>query len=68
MIHDIKRLDFYTNNSVKCKCGHTVFISNKSGRTICSFCGYYVYKDEKTKFRFKLMEEKKKNEKNNKNV
>ena len=37
----------------KCKCGKTVWIFNKD-RAICSECGYYVYKDKKTEFIYKL--------------
>ena len=51
---DSKRINFYTINSVKCKhCGHSVFLSREK-YTICSWCGYYVFKNKKIEFNFRL--------------
>lgn len=48
----------------KCKCGHTVFIANKSGKAECNYCHNLVFKDEITKFKYimrsKLIEERRK--------
>lgn len=38
-----------------CKCGRRQFIS-KADRTICSWCGNWIYKDEKTKFKYEMRE------------
>ena len=49
-----KRFNAYTRGSVHCKnCGHTMFIANKD-RKICTHCGYWVYKDDKTEFKYKM--------------
>lgn len=52
-----------TNYSVKCECGHSILVTNKYKRTICSWCGKYVYandevkkKYEQQKFIYKLKE------------
>ena len=51
---DKVRLDFYTKNSVKCEhCGHTVFLGRLKYK-ICSWCGYYVFKNKKIEFDFRL--------------
>ena len=42
---------------VKCKCGHSVIFPNKEDRIICGWCGHYVYKNDKAKFKYKLKEE-----------
>jgi len=39
-----------------CDCGHTVYIM-QVGRCLCSNCGHYVYRNEKDKFKYKLLEE-----------
>lgn len=55
---DKVRLDFYTKNSVKCKhCGHTVFLGKLKFK-ICSWCGYYVFKNKKIEFNFRLGDRK----------
>ena len=38
----------------KCKCGHTVYIANKDGRTECSYCHNLVFKDKKTEFEYRM--------------
>lgn len=47
-----------------CKCGHTVYVMNKSGRAECRNCHNLVFKDKKTEFEYimkrKLIEEKRK--------
>ena len=41
---------------VVCKCGHTNYIANKSGRCLCSHCNEWVFKDKKTEFEYRLLE------------
>ena len=41
---------------VVCKCGHTNYIANKSGRCLCSHCNEWVFKDKKTEFEYRLVE------------
>ena len=50
----------------KCKCGHTVFIANKSGRTECRHCHNLVFKDAKTEFEYRMKRELIKERRNNK--
>ena len=52
---DIKKIDFYTKNSIKCKCGHTNFLGSRD-KIICSWCGQYVFKNEKIKFLHRIGE------------
>lgn len=53
---DKKRSDAYSKMNVYCKkCGHTMFIANED-RRICTHCGYWVYKDNKTEFLYKMKE------------
>lgn len=33
--------------SVKCKCGHTMLIKPNSIKEVCTWCGRYVYRDDK---------------------
>ena len=49
MKEDIKR----TENSVKCDCGHTVFMGRQD-KKICSWCGKYVFKDKKEEFKYRM--------------
>lgn len=39
---------------VKCKCGHTMSITNKYKREICSYCGVMNYLDKKDEFKANL--------------
>jgi ribosomal protein S27AE len=39
-----------------CKCGHSVIIANKAGRTICSYCKNLVFRDKETEFKYRLKE------------
>lgn len=49
---DSKRFNEVTKYKVYCKCGHgTVFYPMEhKEKKICSWCGYYVYKDKQTEF------------------
>lgn len=50
-----------TSLLTKCKCSHSVLISYKCDRVLCSYCGHYVYKDKQTEFKYKLKDELKRN-------
>lgn len=52
---DKVKLDFYTKNSVKCRCGHTNFLGSKE-KIICSWCGNYVFKNKKIEFIYRIGE------------
>jgi len=38
----------------KCKCGHTVYIANETGRALCSHCHNWVFKDKATEFKYRM--------------
>ena len=50
--------DAIQNEKIKCKCGHTVFLPAYEPIKICSHCNNYVFKDDRTKFRFMLSKKK----------
>lgn len=52
---DSKRFKYISNYRVKCKCGHTMIMS-KADRTICSYCGNWIYKTPAIKFRYEMKE------------
>lgn len=50
---DFRRLQGYNKASIKCKhCGHTILPTRE--RLICSYCGKWVYRNEKIEFKYKL--------------
>lgn len=40
-----------------CKCGHRVLVPNRYDFVYCDYCFRRVYRDDRTEFKFKLMEE-----------
>lgn len=39
----------------KCKrCGHTVTIIAAKEKNLCDWCGHYVFKDDKTEFKYRM--------------
>ena len=52
---ETKIFDSLTKCRVKCKCGHSVILTNVD-RAICSWCGHYVYKTPQIEFKYKLKE------------
>lgn len=49
-----RRIECLKRNTVKCDCGHSVTITNKHKRVICTWCGNYAYLDPKDKFKNEL--------------
>lgn len=43
-----------TDLTKKCKCGHSIFMPVYLKRTICTHCGYLVFRDSKEEFRYKM--------------
>ena len=37
-----------------CKCSHRVIIPTWADRTLCDWCGKYVYKDKETEFKYMM--------------
>lgn len=56
-LNDIEKLmEEKTENRIACKnCGHTMNISNRKGKRICSHCGYYVFINDKEEFKYRLL-------------
>ena len=52
--HLIKRDDAISEQTFKCKCGHSVFLPAYDPVKICTHCCYYVFRNEKEKFKFML--------------
>lgn len=60
---DSKIFESLSNATVKCKhCGHSKTMPNAE-RTICNWCGYWIYKNDLIEFKYLLKERIKKNEK-----
>ena len=54
LLKDIERGVRITQQSIKCKhCGHSVLFSRRE-KTICSWCGHWVFKDQKEEFKYRL--------------
>jgi hypothetical protein len=51
---DTKRLRMYTDNRVKCKCGHSHFMPVFLSYKICDWCGNIVFRNENEEFKYKL--------------
>lgn len=57
----VKYHEALTEARVKCKhCGHSIVITNKINRVICTWCGNYVFKTDKDEFKFRVKEKIKK--------
>lgn len=39
---------------VKCKCGHSIVMTNNITKTLCTWCNHYVYKNAKEEFKDKM--------------
>ena len=50
----IKLARIYTNNRIKCKCGHSISFLGRNKYKICSWCGRKVYKNSLEEFKDKL--------------
>lgn len=59
------KLEDIQKTSYKCRCGHTVVITNKEGRAICSNCHKWVFKDKRTEFEYRIKENQIKERRNN---
>jgi rRNA maturation endonuclease Nob1 len=52
---DTRRLNDIIKYRVKCECSHSIIMS-KADRTICSYCGRWVYRTPQIKFKYKIKE------------
>ena len=49
-----KRVNALNKNRVYCKCGHSIVITNKYKKVICTWCGHMVFLDKKTEFDYRM--------------
>lgn len=56
-LNDIEKLcEEKTEATVYCKhCGHSMNISKKIGKRICSHCGNYAFVNDKEEFKYRLI-------------
>ena len=59
---DDKWFNERSKSKTTCSCGCRVIIPDKCDRILCRWCHKWVYKDEKTEFRYKVLEGKRKAE------
>lgn len=57
---DTKLFKSLSDCCYKCSCGHSVIMTRKIDKVICSHCGNYVFKSKKDEFEFRLKEKMKK--------
>ena len=56
---DTRRFDTYTKIRKRCEtCGHSKSIPIFIEKVICEWCGNYVFRDEKVKFKYRLEQAK----------
>ena len=48
-----------TENTYKCKCGHSVPIKPNEKKVLCHWCNKWVFKNEKDEFKYRLKEKMK---------
>lgn len=53
-IMDFRRYEMVQKETIKCSCGHSVFLPSYEPVKICSHCGKIVFKNERAKFMYYL--------------
>jgi len=54
---DTKLLKEYANLKIKCKnCNHPQVIPKFVSKAICTWCGFYIYRDKKLEFKDRVKE------------
>ncbi len=51
-----KLATFYRYNRVKCKCGHSVLVTEKNGKQLCTWCNRYVFATPELEKEYRLKE------------
>lgn len=52
---DTRYFDERTKYKVKCKCGHSILMQPTIEKKLCSWCGYYIYREQKVEFKDMLL-------------
>lgn len=56
-VKEYKRMtEEYNKVKYTCKCGHRVIIPKWINKQVCSWCGYYVFKNNQEEFRYRVKE------------
>lgn len=59
-IKEYKRMtEEYDKVKYRCKCGHRVIIPFQVEKTVCDWCGNYVFRDKKKEFKYRVKEKMK---------
>lgn len=51
---DSKLFNELASFRVKCKCGHSVILTNLTDKKICGWCGHWVYRNKGIEFKEQL--------------
>lgn len=43
-------IEFNSNNTYKCSCGHSVVIYPTETKRLCTWCNHYAYREKSDKF------------------
>lgn len=46
----------FTDNMIKCECGHRVYIPNNMNKQLCIYCGKYIFRTKKDEFLYRTRE------------
>ena len=46
-----------TDNTYKCKCGHSVTIRPGLKKVLCNWCNRYVFKNKEDEFKYRVKEQ-----------
>ena len=52
--HDNKKFKSLSKSRYYCYCGHSVIINPPEERTLCKWCGHWVYRDKNKYFKERL--------------
>ena len=47
---------YFTDNRVKCSCGHSLLITSKDGKALCKWCHHYAFISKEAEIRYRNKE------------
>ena len=53
---DTKMFNSISENTKKCKCGHSVVINKGVEKVLCSWCNHYVFRNKKDEDLYRIKE------------
>ena len=51
-----KNAQFFSDNSTRCKCGHTMLIISKDGKKLCPYCKEFVFVNKEAEIKYRNKE------------